>query len=180
VGAVDHPFGVRPACAKVIAVTSPRRRRRPIRSALLAAGALCALASLAGCGSSSPSRTTSKTSTTRTTSSSASSGIQVSTTPKYLKPSPSEPVRSGVVNIAYRDITIQPALLRVKVGTTLKWTNFDPFVHNVTSESGPQRFASGNFGKGGTFEVTLRKPGLIHYQCTTDPATMNGTIEVVG
>lgn len=88
-------------------------------------------------------------------------------------------MRSGVVNIAYRDITIQPALLRVKVGTTLKWTNFDPLEENVTSEGGPQRFASGDFGKGATFEVTLRKPGLIHYQCTIHPASMNGTIEVV-
>lgn len=157
-------------------VTRAQTRRRRIRSALLAAGAL---ASLAGCGSSSPSRTTSTKRTTSSASAPRSGGIQVNTTPRYLKPSPSEAVRSGVVNIAYRDVTIEPALLRVKVGTTVRWTNFDPLEHNVTSEGGPQRFASGDFGKGATFEVTLTKPGLIHYQCTLQPASMNGTIEVV-
>ncbi len=147
-----------------------------MRRALIAALVLCALAILAACGSSSPAR---KTSTTSSSSAPKSGGIQVNTTPKYLTPSPSEPVRSGIVHVAYRDITIQPSLLRVKVGTTIKWTNFDPVTHNVTSEGGPQRFASADFGQGGTYEVKLTKPGLIHYQCTIHPASMNATIEVV-
>ncbi len=51
--------------------------------------------------------------------------------------------------------------------------------HNVTSEGGPQKFASKDFGEGGTFEVKTLKPGIIHYKCTIHPASMNGTIEVV-
>ena len=137
---------------------------------------ICALATLAACGSSSPAR---KTSTTSSSSTSKSGGIQVNTTPKFLTPSPSEPVRSGIVNVAYRDITIQPSLLRVRAGTTVKWTSFDPVNDNVTSEGGPQRFASGDFGQGATYEVKLTKPGVIHYLSTIHPATMNGTIEVV-
>ncbi len=158
-----------------------------MRTAVAAACATCALLALAGCGSSSSSTTTSTTagsagttsSGASSTSSSSQSGLEANTTPNYLKPSPSEPVHSGVVNVAYRDITIQPAVLRVKVGTTVKWTNYDPVDHNVTSESGPQKFASEDFGEGGTYEVKLIKPGIIHYQCTIHPATMNGTIEVV-
>jgi plastocyanin len=130
---------------------------------------------LAGCGSSAPAG---KTSTT-TGSGPSSSGIQVNTTPRYLKASPTEPIRSGVVNIAYRDITIHPAVLRVRVGTLVKWTNYDAVDHNVTSEGGPQSFASDDFGQGGTFELRLTRPGVVHYQCTIHPATMNGTIEVL-
>jgi plastocyanin len=107
------------------------------------------------------------------------SSLKVSTTPQYGAPSASAPVLGGTVQIAYRNITIQPDVLRVKVGTTLRWTNYDTVEHNVTSESGPARFASRTFGEGQAFQVTLTKPGIYHYECTIHPTTMNGTIEVV-
>jgi plastocyanin len=103
----------------------------------------------------------------------------VTGTPKYGKPSTSTPVRSGVVQIAYRNIAISPDTLRVKVGSTIRWTNYDSVEHNVTSEGGPQSFRSQNFGEGETFKITAVKPGLLHYECTIHPASMNGTIEIV-
>jgi plastocyanin len=83
------------------------------------------------------------------------------------------------VQIAYRDITIQPDAIKVKVGTSIRWTNYDSVQANVTSVSGPQRIASKDFGAGGTFEVEVHSLGVIHYVCTLYPVTMNGTIEVV-
>ncbi|HMD52063.1 MAG TPA: plastocyanin/azurin family copper-binding protein [Solirubrobacteraceae bacterium] len=142
-----------------------------------------ALALAAGCGSSSSSSgvASSATATTpaTTTTSTAAASLRVTTTPRFAVPAASEPVQGGVVGIAYRNITINPDTLRVKVGTTVRWTNYDPVEHNVTSKSGPQRIASKNFGEGKTFEVKLTRPGVIHYECTIHPATMNGTIEVV-
>ena len=88
-------------------------------------------------------------------------------------------MQHGVIQVAYRNITINPDTLRVSVGSTIRWTNYDSIEHNVTSTSGPARFASGNFGEGKTFEVTLSRPGVIHYLCTIHPTSMNGTIEVV-
>jgi|ERR1700682_6255235 len=106
-------------------------------------------------------------------------GLQPTTTPKFASPSPSAPVSSGVVAIAYRNIAIAPDTLRVKVGSTIKWTNFDSVAHNVTSERGPQKFASKTFGEGKTFELKVTTPGVVNYECTIHPASMNGTIEVV-
>jgi plastocyanin len=83
------------------------------------------------------------------------------------------------VQIAYRNITIAPDALKVKVGSTIKWTNFDTVAHNVTSQGGPQKFASKDFGQSGTFAIKALRPGVIHYLCTIHPASMNGTIEVV-
>jgi plastocyanin len=83
------------------------------------------------------------------------------------------------VKIKYHEITIEPDTLRVKAGSTIEWVNEDPVEHNVTSESGPSKIASGNFSEGHTFRFTVTKPGVIHYKCTNHPATMNGTIEVV-
>ncbi len=61
-----------------------------------------------GCGSSSSS-TSSSTST-------ASSGLKTDSTPKYAAPASSTPVQSGTVQIAYRNIAINPDTVRVKVG----------------------------------------------------------------
>jgi plastocyanin len=137
----------------------------------------CAAISLAaGCGSSGY---TSSSSSTKTAATTPPGGLKASTTPKFASPGSSAPVQSGVVPIAYRNITIAPDTLKVKVGSTIKWTNHDAIEHNVTSEGGPQKFVSKNLGEGKSFEIKLLKPGLIHYECTIHPASMNGTIEVV-
>jgi plastocyanin len=170
-----------------------------MRTGIAAALAAAALALAAGCGSSSKSTAGTGADTSGGTSSSASAGtgtgtspapskaattsagasIKVDTAPKFASPSKSAPVQSGLVQIAYRNISIEPDTVRVKVGTTIRWTNYDSVQANVVSVSGPQRFASKNFGEGGTFEVKLTKPGVIHYECTLYPVTMNGTIEVL-
>ncbi|HTU79641.1 MAG TPA: hypothetical protein VMF09_12860 [Solirubrobacteraceae bacterium] len=169
---------------------------RPVAAVL----ACLALALLSACGSSgagssatSGSGTTSPSGTpgtaaggagatsakTASASSSAGASIKVDTTPKFASPSPSAPVRSGVVQIAYRNIAIDPDTVRVRLGSTIKWTNYDSAQANVTSEGGPLKFASKNFGEGGTYEIKAGKAGVIHYECTLYPVTMNGTIEVV-
>jgi plastocyanin len=130
-----------------------------------------------GCGSSSSS--SSSITPTTSTSTPSSGGLKANTTPKYAAPAASAPVQSGTVQIAYRNIAIAPDTLKVKVGSTVKWTNFDAVEHNVTSEGGPAKFASKTFGENGTFEIKVNKPGVIHYLCTIHPASMNGTIEVV-
>jgi plastocyanin len=143
--------------------------------------ACSALLLAAGCGSSNSSSGSSSTAATapKTSSSATSGGLKANTTPKYASPSSSSPIQSGVVPIAYRNIAIDPDTLRVKVGSTIKWTNYDSVEHNVTSEGGATKFASKDFGEGGTYEVKVTKPGTIHYECTIHPASMNGTIEVV-
>jgi plastocyanin len=158
--------------------------------------ACAALVLGAGCGSSASSTSGSASSSAPTTSTSApatgastptgsstpsvkSGELQPTKTPKFAVPSPSAPVSSGIVPISYRNIAIAPDTLRVKVGSTIKWTNFDTVAHNVTSEHGPQKFASKTFGQGKTFELKATEPGVINYECTIHPASMNGTIEVV-
>ncbi|HEX3392140.1 MAG TPA: plastocyanin/azurin family copper-binding protein [Solirubrobacteraceae bacterium] len=141
----------------------------------------------AGCGSSKSSGTSTAASST-----SGSTTAQSGTTGKpkeglirdgkinYASPPANAPVQSGTVKIKYHEITIEPDTLRVKVGSTIEWTNEDPVQHNVTSEPGASsKISSGNFGEGHTFRFTVTKPGVIHYRCTNHPATMNGTIEVV-
>ncbi len=155
-----------------------------MQTATATALACCVLGLLGGCGSSGEQAHSTAASgaagTTTSTTASAGETLRPDTTPKFAAPSPSAPVQSGVVEIAYRDIAIAPDTVRVKLGSTIRWTNYDSTPHNVTSEGGPLKFASKDFGQGATFEVKATKPGVIHYENTLQPATMNGTIEVVG
>jgi len=142
----------------------------------ISASMACALLALAaGCGSSGSSTKPATAGSTST----AAHGPRAITTPKYGAPASSAPVQSGTVQIAYRNIAIAPDTLKVKVGTTIRWTNYDSVEHNVTSQTGPQSFVSKNLGEGAGYQITLTKPGVFHYICTIHPATMNGTIEVV-
>jgi plastocyanin len=154
-------------------MTSPRASTRG--AALILAALLC------GCGGGGGNpASSSSAAATHTEKAITSSGIKAQTTPKFAVPDSSAPVQSGLIQIAYRNIAIDPDTLRAKVGSTIRWTSYDTAEHNVTSEGGPQAFHSKDFGEGGTFQIHLTKPGLIDYECTNHPASMNGSIEVVG
>ncbi len=85
----------------------------------------------------------------------------------------------GVAQVSYKDISITPANVTVKAGTTIRWTNFDATLHNVTVTSGPARFSSPALNQGGTYTATFAKPGLYRYLCAFHPGIMKGTIVVV-
>jgi len=131
-----------------------------------------------GCGSSKEARSASRTASGATESaSSAGEGGEVFGEPSEK---PAAPRPSGqVAEVAYRDVAISPAKTRVKVGTTIVWTNHDSVEHNVTSVSGPSHFASKNIEEGQSFQFKTTRPGTIRYECTIHPTRMKGAIEVV-
>jgi plastocyanin len=140
----------------------------------------CAGLLITGCGSSSSPGTSATTSpsTTKSTST-AGSKLSFGTKPNYASPSSSTPLQSGHVTITYSNFTVNPEVVRAKAGTTIEWRSEGPGKDNVTSQSGPQRFASADFGDGGSFRVRLTRPGVYHYVSTLHSATINGTIEIV-
>lgn len=97
----------------------------------------------------------------------------------YAKPPAGAPTQSGLIKITYKEFAIEPDTVKAKVGSTIEWTNDNTEKCNVKSEGGPYTFNSGNLPEGRTFVLKLDKPGTIHYECTSYPTTMNGTIEVV-
>ena len=139
----------------------------------------CATLLLAsGCGSSKEARSASRTASGATEAGSSSGqGGEVFGEPseKAAVPRPS----GQVAEVAYRDVAISPAKTRVKVGTTIVWTNHDSVEHNVTSVGGPSHFASKNIEEGQGFQFKTTRPGTIRYECTIHPTRMKGTIEVV-
>lgn len=66
--------------------------------------------------------------------------------------------------------------IKVKVGTTVTWTNTDPVRHNVVADDGGM--PNGElFGKGETYTYTFTKAGTFKYHCTPHPY-MHGTVVV--
>lgn len=67
--------------------------------------------------------------------------------------------------------------LKIKVGDTAKFTNQDPFFHNVFSLSDIKTFDLGSYPKGQSRSVTFDKPGRVEVECAIHP-TMHMVIDV--
>jgi len=81
-----------------------------------------------------------------------------------------------IVSFAYN-----PATITVTAGSTVMWTNTDPFTHTTTSDLGSlDPWDSGALGLNGTFSKVFNTPGIYHYHCTVHFTTMFGTVVVTG
>lgn len=86
---------------------------------------------------------------------------------------PAATTDTGPVSII--DLTFDPAVIEVPVGTTVEWSNDDPFDHTVTAQDGT--FNSAIMGSGDRFEHTFDTEGSFEYFCAIHP-TMTGTVVV--
>lgn len=68
-----------------------------------------------------------------------------------------------------------PATIDVAVGTTVTWTNNDPFPHTVTADDGS--FGSDTLGSTAQFSHTFDVAGTFTYHCAIH-STMTGTVTV--
>ena len=80
-----------------------------------------------------------------------------------------------VTDVSVVDVAFKPADIEVPAGSTVDWTNEDPFAHTVTARDGA--FDSGNLDAGGTFSQTFPEPGTFEYFCAVHPS-MTGTVTV--
>lgn len=58
-----------------------------------------------------------------------------------------------------------PRALPVAVGTTVRFQNFDPILHNAFAPRGPHEFDIGLYGEGEGREHTFARPGLVRVYC---------------
>lgn len=59
--------------------------------------------------------------------------------------------------------------LAVKTGDTVRFTNDDPFNHNIFSLSEAKSFDLGSYGHGLSKTVVLDKPGMVEVECAVHP-----------
>ncbi len=100
------------------------------------------------------------------------------TTQVQPSPTPSlTPVAVVNVNILQKDgkYVFDPAMLTVRVGTQVVWTNNSDAIHTVTSDTGV--FNTDNLAAQQTYSVIFTKPGTYSYYCNIH-LYMKGTIIV--
>ena len=69
--------------------------------------------------------------------------------------------------IAVQEFKFAPAVLTVRVGTTVTWTNHDEETHTITSATGV--FASAGLGHEEGFSQIFTRPGRYEYFCALHP-----------
>jgi len=79
--------------------------------------------------------------------------------------------------VAIKNFAFSPAVLKVKAGTTVTWTNNDTDAHTVTSSGSGGPLHSAPLTTGATYSYTFTKPGTYAYFCTIHPF-MTATVEV--
>lgn len=78
-------------------------------------------------------------------------------------------------SVAIKNFAFSPAMVTVRVGTTITWTNGDQDPHTVTATGGG--FKSPTLNTGDLFRYTFSKPGRYEYLCTIHPF-MTATVVV--
>ena len=84
-----------------------------------------------------------------------------------------------VVEIAIRDYSFQPAELKIRAGTTVRWTNQEKRVSHSVLFTGPGGFESDRIFPGESWKRRFDKPGVYPFTCGPHPE-MHGNIEVTG
>ena len=70
-----------------------------------------------------------------------------------------------------------PAVIEVKVGTTVTWSNHDDFPHNVTLLTGSDK-TSKDVGIGDSVGMPFAEAGTVYYHCSFHPQQMRGKVIV--
>lgn len=98
-------------------------------------------------------------------------------------PTATSPGGTGTDTTAAGTVTVErsrfaPVELTVDAGTTVEFTNLDPFDHTVTAASdSPLEFDSGALGQDETFEQRFDDAGTYRYFCEIHP-TMRAAVIV--
>jgi len=81
------------------------------------------------------------------------------------------PITSPLPKIAIAGMRFQPALIHIKAGDTVTWTNHEPALHIISSPN-YGLLASDRLGHGSVFTHTFKEAGTYTYYCTLHPGMM--------
>jgi plastocyanin len=98
------------------------------------------------------------------------------TNPAPTSTPPPAPVPMPVTHtVTIQNFSFNPAMISVKPGDTVVWTNKDPMGHTITGDNGGP--ASPTIGTNGTYSFTFNDVGTFAYHCSIHPS-MKGVVVV--
>lgn len=78
--------------------------------------------------------------------------------------------------VEIKDYAYSPAIIKVKVGTTVTWTNKDVVEHTVSIKDGAEGPDSELLGKAETYSYTFTRAGTFDYYCKPHPNMLGSVI----
>ncbi len=84
----------------------------------------------------------------------------------------------SIVEVSIEEYKFQPADLKIKAGTTVKWVNKEKRTSHSVLFTGPNGFESARFFPDESYSRKFDKAGIYPYSCGPHPE-MKGNIEVV-
>ena len=91
---------------------------------------------------------------------------------------PAVVVAADTVEVTILDYKFNPAQLKIKAGTTVRWTNQEKRTSHSVLFSGPDGFEGERVFPGESWQHRFDKPGVFVYSCGPHPE-MKGQIEVL-
>ena len=91
---------------------------------------------------------------------------------------PAVPAANGVVEVKIENYKFDPPVVKVKVGTTIKWINNEKRASHSVIWLGPGGFESERMFPGESYQRKFDKPGTYAYSCGPHPE-MKAVVVVV-
>ena len=79
------------------------------------------------------------------------------------------PALAEVYEVGQKDKAFTVDSIEIKAGDTIKFTNNDPYFHNVFSLSDAKLFDLGSFPQGESRDVVFDQPGEVEVECAIHP-----------
>jgi plastocyanin len=79
------------------------------------------------------------------------------------------PTSAQTVSVLIRDYKFEPAVVEIRVGQTVKWTNGEKRTSHSIFFQGPSGFESDRLFPGESWERVFDKPGTYLYTCGPHP-----------
>lgn len=89
-----------------------------------------------------------------------------------------QPASAEINKITAQNFAFSPAVVTVKMGTTVTWTNEDSAPHTVADKPNGDMFKSNTLNQGQSYSFTFNKAGEYDYFCTIHP-NMTGKVIVM-
>ena len=89
-----------------------------------------------------------------------------------------EPPTSEVTTVSQKGRKFVPDLVAITVNERVAFPNFDPFLHNVFSQSGARKFDLGSYPRGESKDKQFPQAGVVDVYCNIHPE-MAATILVL-
>lgn len=74
-------------------------------------------------------------------------------------------VCAATIDVAQKDKAFSVTEVKIKKGDTIKFTNKDPFFHNVFSLSDAKLFDLGSYAQGESKDVVFDQVGVVEVEC---------------